>query len=69
MENVFNPGTWEHVKEKIKEISPEITDSDLQLEPGRENELLDGLVLKLHKTKEQIKDWLESISFNTSIAG
>ncbi len=69
MVNVFNPDTWEQVKEKIKEISLEITDSDLQLEPGRENELLDGLVLKLHKSREQIKDWLESISSNTSIAG
>ena len=69
MENVFNPDNWEQVKEKIKEISPEITDSDLQLEPGGENELLERLVLKLHKSKEHIKDWLESISSNASIAG
>jgi uncharacterized protein YjbJ (UPF0337 family) len=61
--------SWEELKEKIKETNPEITDEDLTFVEGREEELLEKLALKLHKNKEDIKGWIESVSANKSIAG
>ena len=55
---------WEEVKEKLKEANTELTDSDLVYEPGREEELLQGLAGKLKKDPADIKAWIESISFN-----
>ena len=70
MKNLFNPdNSWEEVKEKIKESNFEITDSDLELKPGKENELFERLAKKLNKSKEEIKDWVESVSANKTIAG
>lgn len=61
--------SWDEVKEKIKEINPEITDSDLVLNHGNEEELFECLSKKLHKTKEEVKAWIESVSATKSIAG
>ena len=70
MDNIFHPeSSWEEVKEKIKEVHLDITDADLDFKPGKEDELLERLALKFHKNKQEIKDWIESISSNKSIAG
>jgi hypothetical protein len=70
MENV-NPTnkSWEEVKEKIKETNPEITDADLDFKPGMEEAFYENLSRKFHKSKQEIKDWIESVSSNESIAG
>jgi hypothetical protein len=39
--------SWEEVKEKIKEINLDITDADLDHEPGREDEMYVKLSQKL----------------------
>ena len=57
-------GSWNEVKEKIKESNSELTDSDLQYEPGRERELLDHLAKKMHRDPQDVRAWIESISFN-----
>jgi len=61
--------SWEQVKEKIKETNPDITDSDLVMNHGNEDELFETLSKKLHKNKQEVKDWIESISSNKTIAG
>ena len=71
MENTFlqlhNP--WPEVRERIKEQNIELTDEDLDLKPGKENELLERLHSKMHKSKEEIKNWIESISGNDAQSG
>ena len=60
---------WSEVKELIKEVKVELTDEDLELEEGKEDELLERLKKKLGKSKLEIKGWIESISYNRGIAG
>jgi hypothetical protein len=55
---------WEEVKEKIKENNIELTDQDLELKPGKEDELIQRLASKMRKDPEAIKSWIESISAN-----
>jgi uncharacterized protein YjbJ (UPF0337 family) len=61
--------SWEEVKEKIKEINPEITDSDLVIDHGNEEEVFERLSKKLHKSIEEVKAWVESVSATKTIAG
>ena len=60
--------SWMEVKEKMKENNLELTDEDLEYEPGKEEELLERLQNKLNRSKESIQELLESISANTSRA-
>ena len=60
---------WEEVKEKLKEADVELTDQDLEYNPGNEDELLSRLENKLGKSKDAIRSWIESISSNTGLAG
>jgi len=55
---------WEEVKEQLKEIHLELTDEDLEYEPGREDELLERLSTKMNKDIHAVKAWIESVSFN-----
>ena len=60
---------WAEVRELVKEANIDLTDDDLQYEPGREEELLERLEVKLGRDKHQIKALIESISYNRGIAG
>jgi hypothetical protein len=60
---------WEDVKEKIKETNPEISDLDLVINHGNEDELFETLSKKLNKSKEEVKAWIESVAANKTIAG
>lgn len=53
---------WEEVKERIKEVNYDLTDEDLEYEPGKEDELFTRLEKKLKKSRNEIKGWIESIS-------
>ena len=55
---------WEEVKEKLKEINIELTDEDLHYEPGKETVLIERLREKMHKSHEEIKGLIESVSAN-----
>jgi uncharacterized protein YjbJ (UPF0337 family) len=55
---------WEEVKEKLKEINTDLTDEDLVYQPGHEEDMLTRLAKKLHRTPDEIKGWIESVSFN-----
>ena len=60
---------WDEVRNRIKEHNIELTDEDLDLKPGKENELLENLQTKMHKSKEEIKKWIESLSVNEAQSG
>jgi len=55
---------WRYVKELLKEVNSELTDDDLQYEPGKENELLQRLSKKMGRDADHIKGWIESVSAN-----
>ena len=55
---------WEEVKEKLKEIHLDLTDEDLEYQPGQEEELLERLSAKMEKDIPAVKAWIESVSFN-----
>lgn len=60
---------WHEVKEKLKENDISLTDEDLEYEPGREDELLERLQEKMHKNKDDIRRYIESVAANESKAG
>ena len=59
---------WEEVQEKLKEVNPSLTNEDLQYNPQNPDELLERLSQKMHRNKEDIKGWIESIAFTKNIA-
>ena len=71
MENQFLhlKAPWNELRERIKENNIDLTDEDLDLQPGRENELFAKLESKMHKSREEIRRWIESISSNAPQAG
>jgi uncharacterized protein YjbJ (UPF0337 family) len=69
MSNALKLGApWQEVKEKIKEVNYDLTDSDLAYEPGKEEELLNRLAEKMNKSPEEVKGWIESIAQTKSRA-
>ena len=60
---------WDEVKELLKEVNTSLTDDDLEYEPGREDDLLERLQLKMNKSKDQLRAWIESVSSNSGMAG
>jgi hypothetical protein len=60
---------WDEVRERLKESNVNLTDEDLQYEPGGDEELLERLSSKLGKDKLQTKALVESISSNRGQAG
>lgn len=61
--------SWDEVKERLKENDIDLSDQDLEYEPGKEDELLKRLEVKLDKSPEQLKQYIESISANEPKAG
>lgn len=55
---------WPEVKEKLKEANAELTDEDLRFGPDDVSALLDHLAKKMHRSTEEVKGWIESVSFN-----
>ena len=60
---------WETVKERIKESNIDLTDADLEYEPGKEDELLSRLERIMNKSRSYIIAYIESISSNKDLAG
>ncbi|HMI78630.1 MAG TPA: hypothetical protein VK484_07540 [Ferruginibacter sp.] len=55
---------WPEVKEKLKEIEFSLTDEDLEYVPGQETALLERLSGKMDRSISEVKEWIESVSFN-----
>lgn len=60
--NLHKP--WDEVKELLKEVNSNLTDEDLQYEKGKEEELFSRLGRKVNMNEEDLKGWIESVSFN-----
>lgn len=54
-------GTWNDVKGKVKQAYGDLSDDDLAYEEGQDDELLGKLQKKIGKTKQEVKDWIESL--------
>ena len=59
---------WEQVKERLKEINYDLTDEDLAYQPGDADSLLNRLAKKMNRTPDEVKAWIESVSYNKGIA-
>ncbi|MFD2920360.1 CsbD family protein [Terrimonas rubra] len=54
-------GTWNEVKGKVKQKYADLTEDDLLYEEGKDDELLGRIQKKIGKTKEEVKEWIESL--------
>ena len=59
---------WEEVKEMLKEVNTDLTDQDLEFEPGGDKALLERLANKMNKDVAYVKNWIESVSSNRGLA-
>jgi len=60
MDNLIVKGTWNTVKEKLKQAYGNLTDDDLKYEEGKDDELLGRLQQKTGKTKDDLRNWFKS---------
>ena len=67
--NIKLEAPWETVKERMKESNINLTDADLEHEPGKEDELLSRLERIMKKSRPEIIAYIESISSNKDLAG
>jgi len=54
-------GNWNELKGKVKQKYANLTDDDLLYEEGKEDELLGRLQKKTGKTKQEIKNWIDTL--------
>ena len=61
--NANNPirGNWKEQKEKLKLQFPALTDSDLQYENGKKDEMFARVQNKIGKTQEELSTILSSL--------
>ena len=69
MEQLKLNTSWDQVKEKIKETNIDLTDEDLDYTPGQEDQLYERLSKKLNKSKDEVRQWVESVASNKGKAG
>ena len=53
-------GNWNVIKGKLKQSYANLTEDDLMYADGKEDELLGRLQKKVGKTKQEIKDQIDS---------
>jgi uncharacterized protein YjbJ (UPF0337 family) len=54
-------GNWNQTKGKLKQKYAELTDSDLLLIEGKQDEMLGKIQVKLGKTKEELHKIIEAL--------
>jgi len=54
-------GNWNIFKGKIKQQFGNLTDDDLNFEEGKVDELLGRLQVKVGKTKDELKSFIDSL--------
>ncbi|RYG26157.1 MAG: general stress protein CsbD [Chitinophagaceae bacterium] len=60
---------WDDVKERLKENDINLTDQDLEYREGGEEELLERLARKMKKSKDEVREYIQSIAANEDRAG
>jgi uncharacterized protein YjbJ (UPF0337 family) len=61
MNELLLKGAWREVRGKLKQKYAQLTDDDLLLEKGKEDELIGRIQKRLGKTKEDIQRELENL--------
>ena len=61
MGNLVLNGEWAEVRGKIKHIYGNLTDHDLLYVEGKDDELLSKLQMKLGKSKDQLRHFIENL--------
>jgi uncharacterized protein YjbJ (UPF0337 family) len=61
MTNLQLKGSWNEIKGKLKQKYGQLTDDDLEFAEGKDDELLGRLQQKLGKTKEELREEIESL--------
>lgn len=61
MDKLELKGNWNILKGKIKQSYAELTDDDLKLVEGKEEELYGRLQQKTGKTREDLVKWLKDL--------
>lgn len=61
MNSLTIKGTWKEVAGKLKQQFADLTDDDVLLIEGKEEELLGRLQKKLGKTQEDIRDLISKL--------
>ncbi|HVU98068.1 MAG TPA: CsbD family protein [Puia sp.] len=59
--NLKFKGNWNELKGKVKQKYANLTDNDLMYEEGKEDELLGRLQQKTGKTKQELKNWIDTL--------
>ncbi len=54
-------GSWNELKGKMKQAYADLSDDDLKYEEGKDDEFIGKLQQKTGKTKEDIKNWIDSL--------
>jgi hypothetical protein len=54
---------WEEVKEMLKEVNTGLTDEDLAYQPDQPRPLLERLAKKMNRSPDEIRVWIESVSY------
>ncbi|MCC6410820.1 MAG: CsbD family protein [Saprospiraceae bacterium] len=54
-------GKWNEQKAKLKQKFAELTDDDLMFAEGKKDEMLAKLQIKLGKSKEEVRDLLDTL--------
>lgn len=54
-------GSWNELKGKLKQKYGQLTDDDLTFAEGKDDEMLGRLQQRLGRTKEQIREEIESL--------
>ena len=54
-------GNWNEKKGKLKQKFGFLTDNDLMFEEGKEDEMLGKLQIKLGKTKDDLKKFIDEL--------
>jgi uncharacterized protein YjbJ (UPF0337 family) len=61
MDKLTVKGNWNQAKGKLKAAYADLTDNDLLLEEGKEDEMYGRLQKKLGKTREEVKKMIEDL--------
>jgi uncharacterized protein YjbJ (UPF0337 family) len=61
MDKLTVKGNWNQVKGRLKATYGQLTDDDLVLESGKEDEMYGRLQKKLGKTREEVKKMIEDL--------
>jgi uncharacterized protein YjbJ (UPF0337 family) len=61
MDKLTVKGNWNQVKGRLKATYGQLTDDDLLLESGKEEEMYGRLQKKLGKSREEIKKMIEDL--------